>query len=58
MPKVHKTGIPLRLIVSCIGSPSYKLSKHIVSRQTDLHVKNSKHFKELVEIVCIFDEEI
>ena len=29
LPKVHKTGVPLRPIVTCIGFPSYKLSQHI-----------------------------
>ena len=29
--KIHKDGIPLRPIVSCIGTPSYQLSKHITS---------------------------
>ena len=27
LPKIHKESVPLRPIVSCIGSPSYKLSK-------------------------------
>ena len=48
--KVHKTGVPRGPIVTCIGSPSYKLSKHITSLitpftgQTESHVKNFKHF--------------
>ena len=29
LPKIHKLGIPLRPIVSCIGSTSYNLSKFI-----------------------------
>ena len=29
-----------------------------MSGQTDSHVKNSKHFKELNENVCIGDEEV
>ena len=29
LPKIHKTGIPLRPIVSSIGSPTHKLSKII-----------------------------
>ena len=29
LPKIHKEGVLLRLIVSCINSPSYWLSKHI-----------------------------
>ena len=27
LPKIHKNNIPLRPIVSCVGSPSYHLSK-------------------------------
>ncbi|XP_054723405.1 uncharacterized protein LOC129233402 [Uloborus diversus] len=29
LPKFHKSGIPLRLIVSAIGSPTYEVSKYI-----------------------------
>ena len=29
LPKIHKDGVPLRPIASCINSPSYMLSKHI-----------------------------
>ena len=52
LPKIHKQSVPLRPIVSCIGSPSYKLSKYIASiisplaGKTSLHVLNSKHFAE------------
>ena len=31
IPKMHKPQVPLRPIVSCIGAPSYKLSKNIAS---------------------------
>ena len=53
-------------ITSCIGSPPCELSKKIawlispLSGQTDLHVKGSKHVREIVknvEKVCIGDEE-
>ena len=29
LPKVHKAGIPLRPIVSTIGSPTYQLAKEL-----------------------------
>lgn len=29
LPKLHKPGIPLRPIVSCVQSPFYKLSKYL-----------------------------
>ena len=50
LPKIHKPDVPLRPIVSCIGSPTYQLSKHITSLisllagHTSSHVKNSRHF--------------
>ena len=31
LPKIHKPDVPFRPIVSCIGSPTYQLSKHITS---------------------------
>ena len=34
LPKVHKPGIPLRPIASFIHSPTYQLSKHLVSMLT------------------------
>ena len=54
LPKIHKESIPLRPIVSCIGSPTYKLAKHIVSiitplvGQTSSFVKDSRHFVRIV----------
>ena len=46
----YKPHIALRSIVSCIGAPSYKLSKYIASaisplaEKTSSHILNSKHF--------------
>ena len=54
LPKIHKPEVPLRPIVSCIGAPSYQLFKYIASLisplpgKTDSHVKNSKHFMEVM----------
>ena len=31
LPKIDKLDVPLRPIFSCIGSPTYQLSKHITS---------------------------
>ena len=51
-PKVHKPDIPLRPIVSFIGSPTYALSKKIVNilaplvGNTEFHVRNSSDFVE------------
>ena len=53
LSKIHKPEVPLKPILSCIGAPSYQLSKHLPSLisplagKTDLHVKNSRHFVEV-----------
>ena len=31
LPKIHKPGIPLRPITSCINAPTYNVSRHLVS---------------------------
>ncbi|NEV49183.1 hypothetical protein EUZ93_01505 [Wolbachia pipientis] len=47
LPKIHKEGNPLRLIVSCINSPNYKLAnfiKNILNKSIDNsigHIKDS-----------------
>ena len=64
LPKIHKPDVPLRPIVSCIGAPSYKLSKYITSiisplaGRTDSHVKNSKHFVEMMSGLSVEEDEI
>ena len=64
LPKIHKPEVPLRPIVACIGAPSYKLSKYITSLisplagRTDSHVKNSKHFVEMMSGLRIEDDEM
>ena len=64
LPKIHKPDIPLRAIVSCIGSPTYQLSKHITSLisplagHTSSHVKNSRHFTEMMGSVHVESDEI
>ena len=64
LPKVHKPEVPLRPIVSCIGSPSYRLSKFITSLisplggKTSTHAKNSKHFLEAVQDVRVTEDEL
>ena len=64
-PKVHKPGIPLRPIVDCTGSPTYMLSKALVTILRPLmgknpqHCKNSKHLAEELNTVRVeHDEEI
>ena len=49
LPKLHKSGIPLRLVVSFIGAPTYQISKFLVNVLSplltyDFSLNNSKHF--------------
>ena len=50
LPKVHKAGALLRIIVSFIGSPTYCLSRHLVTvlsplvGKSDSHIRNSADF--------------
>ena len=49
LPKIHKPERPLRPITSSIGSPTYAVSKHLVSilsplRRNRFSVKNSLEF--------------
>ena len=64
IPKIHKSEVPLRPIVSCIGAPSYQLYKHIASLisplagKTDSHVRNSKHFVEVMAGLRVEEDEM
>ena len=57
LPKIHKPEVPLRPIVSSIGSPTYNLAKfltHIVSPlsgKTSSFVKDSRDFVEKVRML-------
>ncbi len=54
LPKIHKPNTPLRPIVSFINSPTYILSKHLVTILSPLvgnsstHVKNSFDFSKFI----------
>ena len=54
LPKIHKPEIPLRPIVSFVNSPTYALSKHLVSILSPLvgkspsHVRNSADFASFI----------
>ena len=64
LPKIHKPAVPLRPILSCIGSPSYELSKHKASiisplaGKTESHVLNSRHFAETMREIRLERIEI
>ena len=54
LPKIHKPQVPLRPIVSCIGSPTYHLANYITSLisplvgRTSSFIMNSQHFTESI----------
>ncbi|XP_055714925.1 uncharacterized protein LOC129809142 [Phlebotomus papatasi] len=53
LPKIHKQGIPLRPVVSFVGSPTYNLAKFISANlsplsQSHYNVKNSLEIAEFV----------
>ena len=54
LPKIHKPEVPLRPIVSFVNSPTYALSKHLVSilsplvGKSPLHVRNSADFASFI----------
>lgn len=63
LPKIHKPGNPLRPITSSIGSPTYCLSKHMVTLLSPLlkntyTVKNSLDFKERISKLSVSEDEI
>ena len=53
LPKIHKEGIPLRMIVSCINSPLYNLAvflKEIIDKSLN-NKKNFGYIKNSFELV-------
>lgn len=80
LPKIHKvnllskedhlileentTSVPMRPINSCIGSPTYSVSKYLANQLRSLKqensktVKNSKQFTDFVSTQVIEDDEI
>ena len=67
LPKVHKTGVPMRPILAAYNTPSYNLSKFMVSKLNHLTtneytIKNSYEFAKFITnipnnnyIMCSFD---
>jgi len=55
LPKVHKDSVPLRPIVSSIGSVTYNIAKHLAKilgplvGQSEHHILNSKDFAEKIK---------
>ena len=63
LPKVHKTGIPLRPIVSSIGSVSYETAKELskilkpLVGKTPYSVKNNKDFIQSIKDIRLQKDE-
>ena len=63
LPKVHKDGIPLRPIVSSVGSVAYETSKELsrilkpLVGKTKHHVKNSKDFIDSIQDIRLKPDE-
>lgn len=59
LPKIHKPGSPLRIILSCINCPTYDLSKflaHILRRSIDqnkYNVQNSYEFCSFINNITL-----
>lgn len=55
LPKIHKDNVPLRPIVSSIGSPTYDLAKFLariispLAGNTTSFVQNSTHFTDILK---------
>ena len=49
LPKVHKPGTPLRPIVSFVNSPTYTLSKHLVTILSPLVGRCHSHVRNLFD---------
>ena len=63
LPKIHIPGRPLRPITSSIGSPTYAVSKYLVSvlsplRKNTYTVQNSSVFTQQIKQYSISREEV
>ncbi|KAK9874835.1 hypothetical protein WA026_005651 [Henosepilachna vigintioctopunctata] len=64
LPKIHKPDVPLRPIVSAIGSPTYNLAKHLTRLlqphvgQSVTFIKDSSHFIEKLKLINVRDTDI
>ena len=62
-PKIHKPGVPMRLIVSYSGSPLHNCNKYIANilkayvKDENNNVKNSTTFSNYIRNVLIEDDE-
>lgn len=63
LPKVHKSNVPLRPIVSQVDTPTYRLAQHVAKvlsplrGHTTAHTKDSYHFVSEIKNLCLTDNE-
>ncbi|XP_074031353.1 uncharacterized protein [Leptinotarsa decemlineata] len=64
LPKIHKTDVPLRPIVSAINSPTQNLEKYlskIMQPKTELaefYVRNSEHLVDIIKNIKLNDTDL
>ncbi|CAK9810876.1 hypothetical protein ANTPLA_LOCUS6713 [Anthophora plagiata] len=64
LPKIHKPDVPLRPIVSAIGSPTYNLAKYLtkilkpLTGKTTSHIQNSTHFIQKIQNIRLEPNDI
>ena len=64
LPKIHKENLPLRPIVSAIGSPTYHLAKYLTTLlnpfigRTDSYIRDSTHFIEKIKNISLGPNDI
>jgi len=63
LPKIHKENVPIRPIMSAIGSPTYELSKYLANilsplQNNEYTVKNSASFVEKIRTLSVDPDEI
>ncbi|XP_026826295.1 uncharacterized protein LOC113562139 [Ooceraea biroi] len=46
LPKIHKSGVPLRIIVSSIGAPTYNTVQYLLKILSDFIPKPKSHIKD------------
>ena len=64
VPKTHKSGIPLRPILSAFGSPTHATAKHCAKKlqprteEAKSYIKNSTHFVKLLQNLRANDDDL
>jgi len=64
LPKIHKPGCPLRVVISSVGSPLYNVAKYLHNilscsiKKPRSFIKDSRSFVEKINKITITSEEI